>query len=219
MPKCAECGFLTTRHQTSRAEIEVETKTRETGQKTSNADIDLSCSRKAIRIDNECRAARDEFGHNQSLGVLQVIQTERECGCFFPWNPGRTPREHLDMVEAQILRESMERREAADREWREDQDRRRREYEAQQKEVERKFQLEQKLAEDKRRQDDKEADERRRQDEKEADRKWQLEQKESDRAWQKEQDYNRRFYGAVLAIITGIIGTIVGAILRGDAAK
>ena len=52
---------------------------------------------------------------------MMVILSLRSCGKFIEWNPGLTPREHLEMVQSEKMLAMQIERETADRRWREEQ--------------------------------------------------------------------------------------------------
>ena len=153
------------------------------------------CVVEAFPIDQECRVAMEHHANNPALGILTVLQAERDCSRYLAWKPGRGPREHETMIENQLLRESLERREAVDRAWREQQETLRKQHDIELKADERKWQEEQKNDE----------------------RKWQEQQKENDRQWQERQEQGRRRFQAILAVgaaLAGLLGALVGAAIK-----
>lgn len=56
------------------------------------------------------------LGHSNAF--KRVVQQERDCESFTPWQQGFTPKEHREMLDQQVLREWQAKREDADRQWR-----------------------------------------------------------------------------------------------------
>ena len=180
--KCAECGLLALRQSETRDAHEAEQRTRESGHATGFTESNPYCFAQAQRIDKECFELKQtaEYSTNPYAGVLAVIQHDRECARFVPWQPGRSPKEHQEMVNAQELQRFQDERQAKDQERQEQRDAAQREWQAAQEDARREREAARELA----------------------NRKWQEEQNEKNRTWQ--------LHLALLAVVVGAIGWAIG---------
>jgi len=104
MVRCADCGFLSLRNL-SRELCEADAITRETGHVPNGLAPKPECFRFAFRLP-------DEMKSDDSPEILRVIRLDRECGQFFPWERGNSPKEHRRMQYETQLREWQERQQA-----------------------------------------------------------------------------------------------------------
>lgn len=86
----------------------------------------------------DLRAEQGSLLEQASVGHVdankRLITKGRDCGAWVKWQPGFTPREHREMIDAERLREWQAKREDADREWRDEQRREDREWRERQEE-------------------------------------------------------------------------------------
>lgn len=140
MPKCADCGFLSIRHHNSRRLDEVEAITRATGKlppelpEEQHEDAPI-CFVQAYNLKAEMVSSRPE-------AFIAVLQNDRDCDRFNPWQQGFGPKEHVDMMQQQALLEWQRAREEAEREWRERQAAQEHEWREQQAERDRQWRRE-----------------------------------------------------------------------------
>jgi hypothetical protein len=185
MVRCDGCGFLSMRRRSDRALCEVEGPIRQTGEVPLEASSPSSnlyedapvCYARAADLAKELRGTRP-------ADRLAVIQKDRDCASFTPWQQGFSPKEHREMIDSAALREWMseDKRQAQARE-----DRRR--------------------AEDQAREERLEAErEKRRQEEREREHHWLEQQRLRDRRWQ--------LLVAFLTACLGVVGGALAAWLK-----
>ena len=75
-----------------------------------------------IDLRAECFAHEDvhraEVGDVVANAVKSVIQKERDCDAFTPWQQGHSPKEHREILDRQLLLKREEERDADSRRWR-----------------------------------------------------------------------------------------------------
>lgn len=136
MVQCKDCGFLAVGY--GEGELPGPTPDyRETGRRNGpDTNPAPHCLVLAERIRDEFAklqqdAARKNYEPHKV--ALDVITTERDCGSFYRWHPGFSPKEHLEMKHHEELRAEMEERKRQDetraqtrleedRKWRADQE-------------------------------------------------------------------------------------------------
>ena len=118
MVKCKECGFLSV----GSGEGDSPPPTpgyRQTGRRTGgDSNPTPHCLLLAQNLEGEfTRQQTPGQTAADSHGVaLTVISTERQCDSYFPWHPGFTPKEHIQMQLAAQLKQEIEDRRIADEE-------------------------------------------------------------------------------------------------------
>jgi len=111
MARCVECGFVGLRNQnTNELEIADERFRREGWIDQQLHFAVPICARGVIDFRQEANPGRPEL-------LLEAIQRDRPCAKAMQWHPALTPKEHVEMQMADIIREANDRREEAMREW------------------------------------------------------------------------------------------------------
>jgi len=208
--KCAECGFLLLYNLDQGEKLEADSHYRSGGHRYAQRakTAEPMCLVLACDLRDEVIAVRLPEPNRQ----LAVIQKERDCSSFCVLRPGLTPKEHLEMVQTELLRQEIENRRIAD-EQRAEQRRKDDAANAERRLAsDRAWQTEQKQIETER-QEQRKNDDREWQKQQEDDkRRWQEQQKNEDRAWQKKQEADKRSFQKWMAIYAAIVGLIVTAI-------
>jgi hypothetical protein len=182
--KCADCGFLTARHNHDGSLVEIPADTRETGEapriRGSQRGTDPLFDNLPICFVGAHNIGK-EAGTASQANFVHVLRTERECARFTEWQSGLDPRGHKEMLDQKALREWQEERRVADRD-----------FQAQQRseDIER---------QERQRKEDLEREEARRR---------------NDREWQRRQDVRRWLLSVITAIVSLILGAVLTALLR-----
>jgi hypothetical protein len=110
--KCADCGLLATYNEGSRDIYGIDKYGRESGNLPQNwCKTPLCCA--GVPIGKEMKGIeQQEF--------LRVINRERECDKFFRWRIGFQPKEHLEMMFQDELRQMATDQRERDRTWQDD---------------------------------------------------------------------------------------------------
>ncbi len=120
--RCADCGFLCTRNESTKEIREVEQESRETGigsisginDVSFEMDLEVRCFAVAFNLPAELESAEGD------RRARQVIYKERPCGSFTKWRPGFTPKEHANMTIVDEIRKAESEQRERDRTWQED---------------------------------------------------------------------------------------------------
>lgn len=116
MAMCRNCGFLAVRDEYNDSVCEATDLTRSKGLHASS----LGNATKAKVFCFKGSPAFQSLELSGQAGIVAGISEEIECDLFCGWHPGRTPREHEEMMHSQLLQiqESIRRQE--DLQWRKD---------------------------------------------------------------------------------------------------
>ena len=144
MAKCSKCGYLAARNKDTRNLEEVEFASRQSGDlRTNRYDYMPVCFAMAVSFDEEVARLREEpqyatekrDAYGQTIWprvrdlIEVVLDAERQCKSFAEWHQGSTPKEHQETLDRKAMLEWQAKREDADREWREKQEKKRSEEE------------------------------------------------------------------------------------------
>ncbi len=126
--RCADCGFLGLRNQTTGALDEADKRFREEvffrGAPQIHDSVPI-CAKSVINF-------RDEANPGDKDGIRKALNKDRSCSChdkFTQWHVGFTPKEHQEMEIATKLKAWEESQQEERRRWQESQDRARRDHE------------------------------------------------------------------------------------------
>lgn len=137
---CADCGFLAARVTATRELVEIESGLLKRWEIPTNPTFGKKWYEEMPLCFVGAAQLQDEIGSYTADKVLEVVGQPRDCSRFVTRQHGSTPKEHQEMENTRLLRESLEKREADDKAWRAEQDAKRKEHEAQQKADDRKWQ-------------------------------------------------------------------------------
>jgi hypothetical protein len=121
MERCADCGYLSLRHNKLRTLDEAEPQTRKdwTLPKAFQEQMVLHennpvCFAMAFPLVEECD--RDADGRASKDSIIRTISKERTCPKFIKWMPGHTPKDHKAMeIELENRKLNQAIKEAADK--------------------------------------------------------------------------------------------------------
>ena len=145
---CSGCGFLCAFHRQKQELVPLDDAMRSewTAKMDRNSNLALvddvpRCFVSAMPLGKEFEKSQNHLTWNKGL---EVITKERDCPRFKAWAPGHSPKEHLDMENAEMMRLWMEQQKKDDRKAREDDKDADRKYQEEQKSEDRKFHVSQK---------------------------------------------------------------------------
>lgn len=116
MVKCADCGFLSAHNFEDGSLMEVLAESRRTGRPPIRSGNRSYVYHNIPVCFVDAHDLQSEAGAEAPDNFKRVVNAERECKSCEPWKRGRSPREHLQMVENRTLVEWQEKRLREDRE-------------------------------------------------------------------------------------------------------
>ena len=99
--RCSECGLMGIRSDGERKLIEAEWLLREEGQPPSSG-VSERLPECLVRAGLEQR----EFAGREQKHVKETVNRDRHCDRFTTWIPGHSPRQHLEMIELEEIRQA-----------------------------------------------------------------------------------------------------------------
>src|SRR5947209_1382096 len=105
MVRCADCGFLAVRNWQTRALAETESLMRHEGEAPPifNTPGSAFYERTPICFVRAWDLPEEAGALDNKAAFLRVVQHERVCAAYTPWQQGFTPREHREMLDVSAL--------------------------------------------------------------------------------------------------------------------
>lgn len=119
--KCRDCGYLAVRMLADRSLVEIEKSFRDTGKMPTGLMGNSIYDNFPLCFAGEQQFHDDIGDHPTTTSMVAAMAKDRECGSYYEWRLGHTPKEHLEMKILQEQRAWQRAQEEADRQWRETQ--------------------------------------------------------------------------------------------------
>jgi hypothetical protein len=115
--KCGDCGLVAFRvfDGATSTLVEIEQLARDNEQYAPSACV-LLCFVRAHDLRKEFGERTEGSPHSSGYRLLPILQKERECPAFQKWKQGYSPKEHIEMMQTDLLKKEIEERKKADEE-------------------------------------------------------------------------------------------------------